>query len=91
MENSLNTWEFSQDALESDLHHLNCLFQIEREVILSSADKNSKIPILHEYKKQRPKSIAPEGPNKQVAWTEEKKSTMPEYRAPTENQYMYNR
>jgi hypothetical protein len=55
------------------------LMQIEREVILSSADKNSKIPILHEYKKQRPKSasaaaIAPEGPNKQLAWTEDKKT-----------------
>jgi hypothetical protein len=53
--------------------------QIEREVILSSADKNSKIPILHEYKKQRPKSasataIAPDGPNKQFAWTEDKKA-----------------
>lgn len=53
--------------------------QIEREVILSSADKNSKIPILHEYKKQRPKSasaaaIAPEGPNKQLAWTEDKRT-----------------
>lgn len=48
-------------------------------MILSSADKNSKIPILHEYKKQRPKSasataIAPEGPNKQLAWTEDKKA-----------------
>jgi hypothetical protein len=56
--------------------------QIEREVILSSADKNSKIPILHEYKKQRPKSasataIAPEGPNKQFAWTEDKKAPVP--------------
>jgi hypothetical protein len=55
------------------------LMQIEREVILSSADKNSKIPILQEYKKQRPKSasaaaIAPEGPNKQLAWTEDKKT-----------------
>jgi hypothetical protein len=53
--------------------------QIEREVILSSADKNSKIPILHEYKKQRPKTvsvtaIAPEGPNKQLAWTDDKKA-----------------
>jgi hypothetical protein len=55
------------------------MMQIEREVILSSADKNSKIPILHEYKKQRPKTasvtaIAPEGPNKRLAWTDNKKA-----------------
>ncbi|PSN35233.1 hypothetical protein C0J52_15516 [Blattella germanica] len=78
-------------ASTAGLHTHSSKFPIEREVILSSADKNSKIPILHEYKKQRPKSIAPEGPNKQVAWTEEKKLTMPEYRSPTENQYMFNR
>ncbi|KDR10617.1 hypothetical protein L798_15145 [Zootermopsis nevadensis] len=63
----------------SGLHTHSSKFPIEREVILSSADKNSKIPILHEYKKQRPKSasataIAPEGPNKQLAWTEDKKA-----------------
>ncbi|KAJ9589648.1 hypothetical protein L9F63_017137 [Diploptera punctata] len=77
-------------ASTAGLHTHSSKFPIEREVILSSADKNSKIPILHEYKKQRPKSIAPEGPNKQVAWTEEKKSTVPEFRNPSENQYMYN-
>nr|CAD7571629.1 unnamed protein product [Timema californicum] len=51
--------------------------EIEREVILNISDKNSKIPILHEYKK-RPKSaltaIAPDGPAKQIAWTEDNKS-----------------
>lgn len=48
-------------------------FQIEREVVLSSGDKNSKIPILHEYKK-RPTgrvAIAPDAPVKQQAWTQE--------------------
>ncbi|XP_046432649.1 uncharacterized protein LOC124185689 isoform X1 [Neodiprion fabricii] len=48
-------------------------FPIEREVILSSGDKNSKIPILHEYKK-RPTgrvAIAPDAPVKQQAWTQE--------------------
>ena len=50
--------------------------QIEREVILSGADKDSKIPILHEYKK-RPKSataIAPDAPSRSVAWIEDRKS-----------------
>lgn len=55
------------------------MLQIEREVILSSADKNSKIPILQEYKK-RPKqgsaAIAPEGPCRTVAWTEDKRQHM---------------
>jgi hypothetical protein len=63
------------------IYVVTLLMQIEREVILSSADKNSKIPILHEYKKQRPKSasataIAPEGPNKQLAWVENKKTAI---------------
>ncbi|XP_063217621.1 hornerin-like [Bacillus rossius redtenbacheri] len=61
----------------STLHTHSSKFPIEREVILSSADKNSKIPILHEYKK-RPKStltaIAPDGPAKQIAWTEDRKA-----------------
>lgn len=49
--------------------------QIEREVILSGSDKDSKIPILHEYKK-RPKSaaaIAPDAPSRSLAWTEDRK------------------
>jgi hypothetical protein len=46
------------------------IFQIEREVILSNVDKNLKIPILNEYKK-RPKSVAPDTPNVQIAWSEQ--------------------
>lgn len=47
------------------------LFQIEREVILSSADKNSKIPILHDYMKKTKGTIAPDVPPKQMAaWTQ---------------------
>ncbi|KAF5294989.1 hypothetical protein FQA39_LY13299 [Lamprigera yunnana] len=46
-------------------------FPIEREVILSSADKNSKIPILQEYKKRQKSAIAPDLPPKQMAaWTQ---------------------
>ncbi|XP_031339187.1 uncharacterized protein LOC116167798 isoform X2 [Photinus pyralis] len=46
-------------------------FPIEREVILSSADKNSKIPILQEYKKRSKSAIAPDIPPKQMAaWTQ---------------------
>lgn len=46
-------------------------FQIEREVILSSGDKNSKIPILNEYKKRSKVAIAPDVPPKQMAaWTQ---------------------
>lgn len=48
-------------------------FQIEREVILSNYDKNSKIPILNEYhKKQKSAAVAPDAPNVQVAWTEDR-------------------
>lgn len=47
------------------------ILQIEREVILSSADKNSKIPILHDYKKRTKAAIAPDVPPKQMAaWTQ---------------------
>lgn len=47
--------------------------QIERELILSSADKNSKIPILHEYKQRTAGrvAIAPDAPIKQQAWVQE--------------------
>lgn len=49
------------------------LLQIEREVILSNYDKNSKIPILNEYhKKQKSAAVAPDAPNVQVAWTEDR-------------------
>ncbi|XP_045479836.1 uncharacterized protein LOC123684578 isoform X2 [Harmonia axyridis] len=45
-------------------------FPIEREVILSSTDKNSKIPILHDYKKRTKAVVAPDVPPKQMAaWT----------------------
>lgn len=47
--------------------------QIEREFVLSSGDKNSKIPILHEYKQRTVGrvAIAPDAPIKQQAWVQE--------------------
>ncbi|XP_015834407.1 uncharacterized protein LOC100141693 isoform X2 [Tribolium castaneum] len=52
------------------LHTHSSKFPIEREVILSSTDKNSKIPILHDYKKRTKGAIAPDVPPKQMAaWT----------------------
>lgn len=49
------------------------MLQIEREVILSNYDKNSKIPILNEYhRKHKGATVAPDAPNIQVAWTEDK-------------------
>ena len=49
------------------------VLQIEREVVLSSTDKNSKIPILHEYKQRSAGrvAIAPDAPIKQQAWVQE--------------------
>ncbi|XP_065158632.1 uncharacterized protein [Atheta coriaria] len=45
-------------------------FPIEREVILSSSDKNSKIPILNDYIKRTKGAIAPDVPPKQMsAWS----------------------
>lgn len=45
-------------------------FPIEREVIITSGDKNSKIPILHDYMKKAKGAIAPDIPPKQTAaWT----------------------
>ncbi|XP_050447322.1 uncharacterized protein LOC126849485 isoform X2 [Cataglyphis hispanica] len=47
-------------------------FPIERELVLSSGDKNSKIPILHEYKQRTAgRAIAPDAPIKQQAWVQE--------------------
>ncbi|XP_029171025.1 uncharacterized protein LOC114940490 isoform X2 [Nylanderia fulva] len=48
-------------------------FPIERELVLSSGDKNSKIPILHEYKQRTTGrvAIAPDAPIKQQAWVQE--------------------
>ncbi|RZF39156.1 hypothetical protein LSTR_LSTR005784 [Laodelphax striatellus] len=56
----------------SNLHTHSSKFPIEREVILSSVDKNSKIPILNESRKRSKAVIAPDAPNKQLAWTEDK-------------------
>ncbi|VVC26396.1 Hypothetical protein CINCED_3A025806 [Cinara cedri] len=52
------------------IHTHSSKFPIEREVILSNVDKNLKIPILNEYKK-KPKSVAPDMPNVQIAWSEQ--------------------
>lgn len=54
--------------------------QIERELILSSADKNSKIPILHEYKQRTAGrvAIAPDAPIKQQAWVQEVSPILPD-------------
>ncbi|XP_028155433.1 uncharacterized protein LOC114349276 isoform X2 [Diabrotica virgifera virgifera] len=53
------------------LHTHSSKFPIEREVILSSTDKNSKIPILHDYKKRSKTAVAPDVPPKQMAaWTQ---------------------
>lgn len=39
-------------------------------MVLSSTDKNSKIPILHDYMKRTKVAIAPDVPPKQMAaWT----------------------
>ncbi|XP_068907439.1 uncharacterized protein [Tenebrio molitor] len=57
-------------ATQQGLHTHSSKFPIEREVILSSTDKNSKIPILHDYKKRTKGAIAPDVPPKQMAaWT----------------------
>ncbi|XP_063923401.1 uncharacterized protein LOC135137628 isoform X3 [Zophobas morio] len=60
----------SSPAAQQGLHTHSSKFPIEREVILSSTDKNSKIPILHDYKKRTKGAIAPDVPPKQMAaWT----------------------
>ncbi|XP_050539002.1 uncharacterized protein LOC126904235 isoform X2 [Daktulosphaira vitifoliae] len=56
------------------IHTHSNKFPIEREVILSSTDKNLKIPILNDYKK-RPKAVAPDTPNVQIAWSEQTTNT----------------
>lgn len=50
------------------------MLQIEREVILSNVDKNLKIPLLNEYNKKRSKSVAPDTPDVQIAWSEQSSS-----------------
>lgn len=58
--------------------------QIERELVLSSADKNSKIPILHEYKQRTAGrvAIAPDAPIKQQAWVQEVSPILPDNSPP---------
>ncbi|KAG5893904.1 hypothetical protein JTB14_014513 [Gonioctena quinquepunctata] len=61
----------SSPATPQGLHTHSSKFPIEREVILSSTDKNSKIPILHDYKKRSKGAVAPDAPPKQMAaWTQ---------------------
>ncbi|KRT81149.1 Sterile alpha motif containing protein, partial [Oryctes borbonicus] len=61
----------SSPATPQNLQTHSSKFPIEREVILSSADKNSKIPILHDYMKKTKGTIAPDVPPKQMAaWTQ---------------------
>nr|XP_018899602.1 PREDICTED: uncharacterized protein LOC109032098 [Bemisia tabaci] len=59
-------------ASTPSLHTHSSKFPIEREVTLSSTDKNSKIPILNDYLKRPNSSIAPDAPHIQMAWIEDK-------------------
>ncbi|KAG7198061.1 hypothetical protein KM043_018229 [Ampulex compressa] len=63
----------SQTQQAANLQTHSSKFPIEREVVLSSGDKNSKIPILHEYKQRAAGrvAIAPDAPIKQQAWVQE--------------------
>nr|XP_031836114.1 uncharacterized protein LOC116428531 [Nomia melanderi] len=63
----------SQTQQAANLQTHSSKFPIEREVVLSSGDKNSKIPILHEYKQKTAGrvAIAPDAPIKQQAWVQE--------------------
>lgn len=64
-------------------------FPIEREVIISSGDKNSKIPILHDYMKKARGAIAPDVPPKQTAaWTHAHTAYSNTNYPPTNLQYM---
>ncbi|CAH1636724.1 unnamed protein product [Spodoptera littoralis] len=58
-------------SLPAALHTHSNKFPIEREVILSSGDKNSKVPILQEARKRgRLGAVAPDTPPKALsAWT----------------------
>ncbi|XP_076755127.1 uncharacterized protein LOC143425921 isoform X3 [Xylocopa sonorina] len=66
----------SQTQQAANLQTHSSKFPIEREVVLSSGDKNSKIPILHEYKQRSVGrvAIAPDAPIKQQAWVQEGQS-----------------
>nr|XP_012148667.1 PREDICTED: uncharacterized protein LOC100877788 isoform X3 [Megachile rotundata] len=63
----------NQTQQAANLQTHSSKFPIEREVVLSSGDKNSKIPILHEYKQRTAGriAIAPDAPVKQQAWVQE--------------------
>ncbi|XP_033325292.2 uncharacterized protein LOC117219874 isoform X1 [Megalopta genalis] len=63
----------NQTQQPANLQTHSSKFPIEREVVLSSTDKNSKIPILHEYKQKTAGrvAIAPDAPIKQQAWVQE--------------------
>ncbi|XP_050591658.1 uncharacterized protein LOC126922803 isoform X3 [Bombus affinis] len=63
----------NQTQQAANLQTHSSKFPIEREVVLSSGDKNSKIPILHEYKQRTAGrvAIAPDAPIKQQAWVQE--------------------
>ncbi|XP_061940151.1 uncharacterized protein LOC108004049 isoform X5 [Apis cerana] len=63
----------SQTQQPANLQTHSSKFPIEREVVLPSGDKNSKIPILHEYKQRTAGrvAIAPDAPIKQQAWVQE--------------------
>ncbi|XP_012218536.1 mediator of RNA polymerase II transcription subunit 12-like isoform X2 [Linepithema humile] len=65
--------EQSQAQQAASLQTHSSKFPIERELVLSSGDKNSKIPILHEYKQRTAGrvAIAPDAPIKQQAWVQE--------------------
>nr|CAH7735147.1 unnamed protein product [Callosobruchus chinensis] len=56
---------------QQGLHTHSNKFPIEREVILTTTDKDSKIPILQDYKKRSKSAVAPDAPPKQMAaWTQ---------------------
>ncbi|XP_026672886.1 uncharacterized protein LOC108629093 [Ceratina calcarata] len=65
---------------------------IEREVVLSSGDKNSKIPILHEYKQRTVGrvAIAPDAPIKQQAWVQENTQMQKSHGLTTMQQHQAN-
>ncbi|CAB3255993.1 unnamed protein product [Arctia plantaginis] len=76
------------------LHTHSAKFPIEREVILSSGDKNSKVPILQEARKRgRLGAVAPDAPPKALsAWTHaenQQAGTSAEFRQ-YHDQYGYN-
>ncbi|XP_034943373.1 myb-like protein P isoform X2 [Chelonus insularis] len=63
----------NQNQQNTNLQTHSNKFPIEREVVLTSIDKNNKIPILNEYKQRAAGrvAIAPDAPIKQQAWIQE--------------------